>query len=43
LKRAVQSTSLFDDALGVITIHLAAPPKTENVVIHYGGTTKTYA
>jgi len=43
LKAAVEKTHLFDDALGVITIHLAAPPANETVVLRYADETKTYS
>jgi hypothetical protein len=43
LRTAIQKTPLFHDALGLITIFLAAPPSTKTVAITYTGKTKTYA
>jgi hypothetical protein len=42
LKTAVQQTPLFNDALGIITIYLAAPPTSETVTINYAGKSTTY-
>jgi hypothetical protein len=43
LMKAVQAAPLFNDALGVVTIFLAAPPASTEVTISYGGKTATYA
>jgi hypothetical protein len=43
LKNAIQKTPMFNDALGLMTMFLAATPANKNVAITYGGKTKTYA
>ena len=42
LKNAIQKTPLFNDALGLVTMYLAATPKSKNVVITYAGIVRTY-
>ncbi len=42
LKNAIQKTPLFNDALGLITMYLAAPPASKNVAITYAGKRTAY-
>jgi hypothetical protein len=43
LLSAIQKASLFDDALGLMTIFEAAPPLSKTVTITYAGMTRNYA
>jgi hypothetical protein len=42
LKNAIDKTPLFNDALGLMLVYLAAAPVSKDVVINYGGSSKTY-
>ncbi|HYK37850.1 hypothetical protein [Alloacidobacterium sp.] len=42
LQNAIQKAPLFDDALGLMTMFLAAPPVNKNVVITYAGKKTAY-
>ena len=43
LMKAINETPLFHDALGIMTMYLAAPPASRSVAINYAGVSKTYA
>jgi hypothetical protein len=42
LKNAIQKAPLFDDALGLMTMFLAAPPASKEVAITYSGKKTAY-